>query len=404
MTHPPLSRFRVSRPLSIGAFLVAAAMLIGAPAPALDTSAREALMIDARTGARLLEKNADVSIPPASMSKLMTIYMVFEALEQGRLKLDDRFRVSERAARMGGSKMFTREGDSIRVEDLIQGVIVQSGNDACVVLAEGLAGSEEAFAERMNERARELGMTGSTFANATGWPDPRQRMTPEDLVFLARRIITEFPDRYPYFSETEFTWEGITQKNRNPLLYLNIGADGLKTGHTEEAGYGLVGSARRGDRRVIFMIGGLDSAKSRSLEAERLVEWSFREFSNETLYAAGQPLGEAEVWLGESGSVPMTVAQDVFVTMPFAAKGKVEATISYDGPIEAPIEKGQPIALLSITAPELPPITVPVVAAASVPRGGALARFEAAARLLLRDAIEMATEAAADGPVAASGD
>lgn len=224
---------------------VLALLLAAAPAVALDTSARAALVIDARTGARLLEKNADQPIPPASMSKLMTLDLVFEALSEGRLSLDDTFRVSRKASRMGGSKMFVREGDAIRVEDLLRGVIVQSGNDACVVLAEGLAGSEEAFARRMTERAHELGMTGSRFANATGWPHPEQVMTPEDLVFLARRIIQRFPEYYHFFSETEFTWEGITQRNRNPLLALDIGADGLKTGHTEEAGYGLVGSAVR---------------------------------------------------------------------------------------------------------------------------------------------------------------
>jgi serine-type D-Ala-D-Ala carboxypeptidase (penicillin-binding protein 5/6) len=374
-----------------------AILLAAAPAAALDTSARAALVIDARTGARLMEKNADQRIPPASMSKLMTLDLVFEALAEGRLSLDDTFRVSQKASQMGGSKMFTREGDSIRVEDLLRGVIVQSGNDACVVLAEGLAGSETAFARRMTERGHELGMTGSRFVNATGWPHPQQVMTPEDLVFLARRIITRFPEFYHYFAETEFTWEGITQRNRNPLLELGIGADGLKTGHTEEAGYGLVGSAERDGRRIIFMVAGLASMKDRSLESERLVEWAFREFSNETLYREGQVLGSAEVWLGERGSVPLTVAQDVFVTMPFAAKGKVEASVSYEGPLHAPIAQGQEVARLSIAAPELPPIEVPVIAAETVPMGGAVARLKAAAQLLFRDAMDAVTEAAETG-------
>ena len=213
------------------------------PVSALETAAREAILLDATTGRVLLEKNSDASMPPASMSKIMTTYLVFERLRDARISLDDELLVSEKAWRMGGSKMFVEVGKKARIEDLLRGVIVQSGNDACIVLAEGLAGSEEAFAEEMTRRAREIGLIGSSFANATGWPDPNQRMTARDLATLAQRLITDFPEYYHYYAETEFTYSGIRQMNRNPLLYKSLGADGLKTGHTEEAGYGLTASA-----------------------------------------------------------------------------------------------------------------------------------------------------------------
>ncbi|MEO1919472.1 MAG: D-alanyl-D-alanine carboxypeptidase family protein [Paracoccaceae bacterium] len=257
--------------------------LMIAQVSALETTARSALVIDYNTGTVLFSKNADVPMPPASMSKLMTLNMIFEALDAGRLTLEDTFRVSNKASQKGGSKMFVREGARVRIEDLIRGVIVQSGNDACIVLAEGLAGTEDAFAKRMTQRARELGMENSNFVNSTGWPDPGHEMSAEDLVFLAGRLIEKFPQYYTYFTEKTFTWENIVQNNRNPLLTLGIGADGLKTGYTAEAGYGLVGSAVSGGRRIIFMVGGLDSALTRSSEAERIARWAFREFEMKTL-------------------------------------------------------------------------------------------------------------------------
>lgn len=365
-------------------------------AGALDTAARAAMVVDMSSGAVLLEKNADTPIPPASMSKLMTLNMVFEALQQGRLSLDERFRVSVKAWQMGGSRMFVREGDRIRVEDLIRGVIIHSGNDACVVLAEGLAGSEEAFAQRMTERGRELGMSGSVFANSTGWPHPDQVMTARDLIFLTRRMVEEFPEYYHYFAETEFTWDGVTQKNRNPLLYLDIGADGLKTGHTEEAGYGLVGSALRGDRRVAFIITGLGSQRERSVEAERLVTWAFREFRTDRIAAAGQIVGEAEVWIGAEDTVPLAPARDVIATAPFGALDQMTVSVRYDGPIEAPINLGQPIAELVVEAPDLPPVSTPLVAAKAVDRGGVIARVAAAVELLLAESEGDDAGAAAD--------
>lgn len=365
--------------------LFAALVLLAAPAQAFDTKASAALVIDMSSGATLLEKNADTPIPPASMSKLMTLNMVFEALREGRLSLDETFRVSEKAWKMGGSRMFVREGDRIRIEDLIRGVIIQSGNDACVVLAEGLAGSEDAFARRMNERARELGMEGSTFANATGWPHPNHRMSARDLIFLVQRMVEEFPEYYGYFAETEFTWDGVTQKNRNPLLYLDIGADGLKTGHTEEAGYGLTGSAIREGRRVAFVISGLGSTKERSVESERLMTWAFREFKTGKIAEAGQIVGEADVWIGERDRVPLTPAEDVVATAPWGGVKDMKTSIRYSGPIAAPIELGQEIAELVIEAPGLPPVSVPLVAAASVDEGGVLTRAGAAFSLLVSD-------------------
>ncbi|MEM7441521.1 MAG: D-alanyl-D-alanine carboxypeptidase family protein, partial [Pseudomonadota bacterium] len=281
-----------------GLFL--ALLLFGLPAAAFDTIARAALVIDQRTGTVLLAKNADESLPPASMSKLMTLNMLFEALQDGRVSLDSKFTVSSRAAAKGGSKMFVKAGEAISVQDLIRGIIVQSGNDACIVVAENLAGSEPDFARIMTARAKKLGMTGSTFANATGWPDPNQRMSARDLVFLANRLITEFPEYYGYFAEKNFTWEGITQDNRNPILGRVQGADGLKTGHTQEAGYGLVASAKQGDRRVILMVTGLESATARAAEAERLMTWAFRQFTEERLIDAGKTVAQAEVWLGKT--------------------------------------------------------------------------------------------------------
>ena len=352
------------------------------PANALDTAARSAMVVDMSSGAVLLEKNVDAPLPPASMSKLMTLNMVFEALQQGRLSLDEKFRVSVKAWKMGGSKMFVREGDRIRIEDLIRGAIIHSGNDACVVLAEGLAGSEDAFAKRMTDRALELGMKNSTFANATGWPHPNHRMSARDLIFLSQRMIEEFPEYYHYFAETDFTWDKVKQNNRNPLLYLDIGADGLKTGHTEEAGYGLVGSAIRGDRRIAFIISGLDSSKSRSVESERLTTWAFREFKTGKIANAGQIVGEAEVWIGDADTVPLAPKDDVIATAPFGELDKMKVTVRYDGPIEAPIALGQPIAELIVESPGLPAVSTPLVAAAAVERGGLISRVTAAVTTL----------------------
>ena len=358
-----------------------------ASAQSLETSAREAILIDMSTGTVLLEHNADQRMPTASMSKIMTMYMVFEAIEQGRLSLDDRLPVSERAWRKGGSKMFVEVGDQIRVEDLIRGVIVQSGNDASIVFAEALAGTEEAFARLMTERAHDLGLNHSNFANATGWPDPSHYSTAADLALLAQHLITEFPQFYHYYSELEFTYAGITQANRNPLLYQNVGADGLKTGHTNEAGYGLTASARQGDRRLVMVINGLSSARARSDEAVRLMNWGFREFETRTLFEAGEVVDRAEVWLGDRDTVPLVLAEDLAVTVRRTDADEVDLRVRLAEPMPAPIAMGDTVATLVVDIPGLPERTVPLFAGADVDRQGFAGRVLTQARQLVIDAL-----------------
>ena len=348
------------------------------------TPARGAIVIDLTSGAVLLEKNADTPIPPASMSKLMTLEVVFDALETGRLALDDTFRTSERAAAMGGSKMFIRSGEAVSVENLLRGVIVQSGNDAAVALAEAISGTEEAFAALMNQRAADIGLAGSHFTNATGWPDQQHRMSPRDLATLAERIITRYPQRYAMFSEAEFTWDGITQNNRNPLLGNGLGADGLKTGHTAEAGYGLVASAKRGERRILLVVTGLESAQQRKQEAGRLINWAFRAFETTRLYKAGEPVAEAKVWIGAADTVALAPARDLIVTVPYGMLEKAEISAHFSEPVEAPVAAGAELGRLEVALPGVAPVSVPLVAAEAVERGGITARLEAAVRLLMK--------------------
>jgi len=347
------------------------------------TPAEAAIVIDMRSGAVLLEKNADTPLPPASMSKLMTLDVVFEALESGRLSLDDEFRISAKASSLGGSKMFIREGELVRVEDLIRGVVVQSGNDAAVALAEALSGTEETFAGLLNQRAEALGLDNSHFTNATGWPHPEHRMSMRDLAGLAERIITEFPEQYAYFEERSFTWDGIEQANRSPLLDLGLGVDGLKTGHTEEAGYGLVASAKRGERRVIVVVNGLDSAGQRKQETERLINWAFRAFETRRLFAAGEAMIDLPVWIGAARSVALAPARDVVVTLPFGVPTAPVLTAHFRTPAPAPIEKGARLGHLRLEVEGMTPVTVPLVAVEAVERGGFLARIEAAAKLVI---------------------
>ena len=273
-------------------------------AAAIETQARNAILMDYDTGQYLYVKDHEKMVPPASMSKLMTVNMIFEKLKDGSLSLDDTFTVSERAwklggAASGGSTMFLKIGEKVRVEDILKGILIQSGNDACIVAAENLAGSEDDFAEMMNKRARELGLNNSSFANSTGLPHPDQKMSVEDLAKLARHIIKEFPEFYHIFSEKYYTHNNITQGNRNPLLYSMPNADGLKTGHTEEAGFCLTASAKKGERRLIEVMTGMNSNKERSEEAERLMEWGFREFNNYNLLNKGQEIAEIPVVLGK---------------------------------------------------------------------------------------------------------
>ncbi len=368
-------------------FMIAAlaSLLATLPARAFETQATAAWVYDTTTRTVLMAKNADQPLPPASMSKLMTINMLFEALRDGRVTMETTFAVSSRAKAMGGSTMFLNEQDRPTVSDLIHGMIVNSGNDACVVVAEGLAGTEEAFAAQMTERGRAIGMTQSVFANASGWPDPTHRMSMQDLGILADRLISEFPEYYPIFAQTEFNFADRAPDNRfnrNPLLSLGIGADGLKTGHTSEAGYGLVGSAKQGDRRVIFAITGLATEKDRAEEAERIVSWAFRQFAQKTVVTAGKRVAEAQVFMGDADSVGLVPAADVTLLVPALVQESMTAEVIYTGPLNAPIAAGQEIGKLVIHVPDLPDHTVTLVAETAVGKGGFMKRLTTAAQAL----------------------
>ena len=366
--------------------LIAACAALSAfvlPAHAFETRASSAYVLDVNTGTVLVEKNADVPLPPASMSKLMTINMLFEALADGRVTMSTPFGVSERAATIGGSTMFLERTDRPTVEDLIQGIVVQSGNDASVVVAEGLAGTEDAFARMMTDRARDLGMENSSFGNSSGWPHPMQRMSMKDLAILSRHIIVDFPDYYHYFGQAEYYYKERAPDNRfnrNPLLKLGIGADGLKTGHTQEAGYGIVGSARQGDRRIVFVISGMASEKERAEEAEAIVNWAFRQFTMKTMLKAGERVAEADVWLGAADTVGLVPADDVDLLMPAAQRGGVNAQINWNGPIQAPIAQGQELAEMVISREGLNDTVVPLYAQEGIGNAGFGKRLTTAAQ------------------------
>jgi D-alanyl-D-alanine carboxypeptidase (penicillin-binding protein 5/6) len=342
----------------------------------VETPAREAILMDYDTGHVLFAKNAEQRMPPASMTKIMTTYLVFERLKEGRLSLDDTFVVSRKAWRKGGSKMFVEVGNEVTVEDLLQGVIVQSGNDASIVLAEGIAGTTEAFAKLMTKKAQELGMDETTFKNSTGWPHPEHRTSADDLAILSRALIQNFPTYYEYFAEREFTWNDIRQFNRNPLLGRNMGVDGIKTGHTQNAGYGLTASAERKDRRLILVVNGLESAEQRADESARLLEWGFREFDNYTLFEGGETVEQASVWLGQADQVPLVVENPLTLTMKRDNKTAMTVKVTYEGPIPAPIESGERLATLHVRVPGGgTDRTVPLVAGASVPQLGPIGRI-----------------------------
>jgi D-alanyl-D-alanine carboxypeptidase (penicillin-binding protein 5/6) len=354
-----------------------------ARADTIDTLAKEAFIMDYDTGAVLLDKNADVKTPTSSMSKVLTIYLVFEALEQGKIKLDDTFPVSEKAWRMQGSKMFVPLNGRISVEDLIRGVVIQSGNDATIVLAEGLAGNEDAFATALNAKAQELGMKNSHFVNASGWPDPNHFSTARDLAIMTKSLIEKFPNEYKYFAEKEFVYNDIKQGNRNPLLYRNIGADGVKTGHTEDAGYGLIGTGVNNGRRVIVVINGTASQQERADESAKLLEWGLNRFENKKLVTAGAEIESAEVVLGKNRVVPLAVDHDVVMTVPRLTNSNVKMTLKYNGPLKAPVKKGQEVGKLTIEMPNMPPAEHPVLAAADVPQMGFFERTMDKARIML---------------------
>jgi len=357
---------------------IAALALLAAPllspmaiAEPIATNAKHLYIVDFQTGSVLYDKMGEERLAPASMSKLMTVYMLFDALKRGDVKLTDTFHVSQKAWAMQGSKMFVDIDSDVKVEDLIRGMIIQSGNDACIVVAEGLAGSEEAFAERMNKKAKEIGLTDSNFTNSTGWPDPNHYMTARDIEILSEHMIRDFPEYYPYFSEKEFTWHGIKQGNRNPLLYrTGSGVDGLKTGHTEDAGFGVSATAVRDGRRIIMVVHGLTGMQERADEAGQLLDWAFRETGNYTVASKGSVLAEAPVEYGDSPAVPLTVSQDLVLTLPKGDREKMTAKAVVNTPIMAPIASGQEVGKLVVTVPNMPEFTYPLVAAKDVPEVG----------------------------------
>lgn len=369
------------RPLARLAAAIVALVAFVTTAAAFDTTARAAWVYDVTTGTVLMEKNADQPLPPASMSKLMTLYLLFDALKDGRVQMDTQLPVSTKARQMQGSTMFLDETDRPTIDELIKGIIVLSGNDACVVVAEGLAGTESAFARKMNTRAKEIGLTQSHFSNSSGWPDPEQRMSAHDLGQLALRLIDDFPDLYKEFALREFAFDNrapANRFNRNPLLSLDIGADGLKTGHTQEAGYGLVGSAVQDGRRIIFVLNGLDSEKVRAEESSRIVNWAFREFSVETVVPKGETVLEVPVWMGSRSRVALTTANGVNVLIPAGTSDEMTAEVVYQGPIEAPFEAGDRLGELVVQIPGGAVARTPLIAAASVDRAGFLGRMKAA--------------------------
>jgi len=362
-------------PLRQLAAVLLAMLALLAPAAAqeetYETKAAHAILIDARTGRVLFEKDADTAIPPASMSKLMTMIMVFEALKSGKLTLDRQLTVSENAWRKGGavsggSTMYAEVNSSIRLEDLIKGAVVQSANDACIAIAEGMSGTEQAFAIAMTARARELGAKTAEFRNATGLPDPEHRMSVRDLSVLARHIIQELPEYYSFYSIPEFTWNNIRQQNRNPLLKDYPGADGMKTGYTKEAGYGLVGSAERGGRRLIMVIAGLNSINERRQEAQSLLDWGFRQFRSIDVYEKGDRVGQARVWGGTRRVVPLRAAADVRVALTVQEQEIAEVKLSYTGPLMAPVAAGTEVGKVRFIVDGITVADVAVVTAEAV--------------------------------------
>lgn len=349
-------------------------------AVAIETQARNAILMDYDTGQYLYVKDHEKMVPPASMSKLMTVNMIFEKLKDGSLSLDDTFTVRERAwklggAASGGSTMFLKIGEKVRVEDILKGILIQSGNDACIVAAENLAGSEDDFAEMMNKRARELGLNNSSFANSTGLPHPDQKMSVEDLAKLARHIIKEFPEFYHIFSEKYYTHNNITQGNRNPLLYSMPNADGLKTGHTEEAGFCLTASAKKGERRLIEVMTGMNSNKERSEEAERLMEWGFREFNNYNLLNKGQTIAEIPVVFGSEKQVRLVVPETVKRTLKKSQAPKIKMTAVYDKPVKAPVAAGDKLGEVRIELDGQEMENLPLVADRNVEKLGFFGRI-----------------------------
>ena len=357
-------------------------------APTFETDAPIAYMTDLSSGAILFEKNADQQIPPASMAKMMTVYVAFDLVKKGKLKLDDKFRVNEETWKQWnnqGSTMFLGVGDQVSVRDLLHGIVTLSGNDACVVLAEGIAGTEPAFVALMNKRAKEFGMSRSRFGNSNGWPDEGvTKVTARDLATLGSATVNNFPDLYDaFYGQDEFEWNGIKQSNRNPLMGKVAGSDGLKTGHTEEAGYCFTGSAEQKGRRLVSVLAGLDSYGGRIEESVKFMNWGFNAWEPKKLFDSGTTVQNAEVQLGDSSTVSLVAPKDLFVTIPKASDGKISMKVTYNGPIKAPITKGQPIARLVVSTADAGQQVVPLVAGEDVGEAGFFDRVWAGLRSLL---------------------
>jgi D-alanyl-D-alanine carboxypeptidase (penicillin-binding protein 5/6) len=370
---------------SIRRFLVAFAGLLSlslavvsagnAFAQLYETRAKTAMLVDFDTGTVLFEKDADLKFPPASLAKLMTMEVVFNALKTGKLKLSDTFFVSENAwrnggAESGGSTMFAKLNSEIALSDLIQGVIIQSANDGCIIIAEGMAGSEAGFSGLMNERAKAIGLKGSYFTNSTGLPDPQQHVTARDLAQLARHIIREYPEYFRFYSQESFTWNNITQKNRNPLLTMGIGADGMKTGYTEESGYSIVGTVKRGDQRLIAVLLGMETMNERAEESRKILDWGSRAFEKVRLYDAGEVIGEASVYGGAKPGVGVVGQAPVEIYLPIGFRDRIRAQITYMGPLAPPVEQGARIATLKVWIGDALSQETPLYAGETVEQGG----------------------------------
>ena len=339
------------------------------------SNAKQAVLIDADTGYVLYEKNADELTAPSSMSKMMTIYLIFEKLQNGTLSLTDQLEVSKAAWAKRGSRMFLEENSQVSVEDLLRGIIVQSGNDACVVIAEAFSGTEENFSEELNIKARGIGLENSNFTNSTGWPDEGHLSTARDLSIIAMKTVQNFPEYYHFYAEESFEYNGINQRNRNTLLNKPVGVDGLKTGHTEAGGYGLAASALRKNQRLIMVINGLTSNKERTAEAIKLLEWGYRNFTNFDLLKEGMTVLQAKVWLGDKKTVPLVIDKDTKITIPSKSRDKLQFKIEYDSPISAPIEEGTKIAELEITAPGIDSLRIPLYAGSTITSLGPLSKL-----------------------------
>lgn len=366
-----------------------AASPIIAAALRIDTRAEQAIIIDHHTGKVLYEKNADQLMYPSSMTKIMTAYMIFDRLNKGIISLDSTVPVSKNAWKMQGSKMFLSIDSQVSFKDLLKGIIIQSGNDACIAAAEGICGTEEVFAAEMTQKAKEFGAINTNFKNASGWPDPEHYTTARDLALMAQHVINDYPEYYSLFGDTEYSYNNITQQNRNPLLYKNVGCDGLKTGHTDAGRYGLVASSKEIDSngsemRVDIVINGLPSSKIRSEEAVKLMTWAMKTFSCYSALKKGEVVETAKVWLGKSETVALTVAEDVRLVIPQVVKKDIKVDIKYDGPISAPIAVNQVIGKATISGPTIDtPIEVPLVAAQAIERAGFFKRISASLSYLI---------------------